>query len=171
MPNTKLAPALQRNIQTLHERRLADEQAAAAPERFARWLAGVIGTVTFAAIHLAALIVWILIQTGLTPIRPFDPHFTAMISFASVECVFMTIFVLINQRTEARAADRRAELGLQIGLLSEHELTQLIALVAAIADKLGVEESQNPEIAHATKAVAPGHVLDELAAREQEREG
>jgi uncharacterized membrane protein len=162
-----LAPVLERNIKALHERRLAQDQAADAHQRFARRLAGLIGTMGFAYAHLTALAVWILVQLGLTPIRPFDPNFTAMIGFASVESIFLTILVLINQRLEARAADQRSELDLQIGLLSEHEVTRLIGLVAAMAAKLGVEEGRDPEIAHLAEDVAPEEVLDELDAREQ----
>jgi uncharacterized membrane protein len=166
MPKNKLAPVLKRNIQALHERRRAEHDAADASQRLARRIAAVIGTMAFAYTHAAVLGAWIVIQLGLTPLRPFDPHFTAMISVASVECVFMTIFVLINQRIEARAADRRADLDVQISLLTEHELTRVITMVHAIADKLGVD-CQDEEIEHLEKDVAPEEVLDELAARDE----
>ncbi|MDB5452662.1 MAG: hypothetical protein JWO33_1240 [Caulobacteraceae bacterium] len=161
-----LSPILERNIRALHERRRAQDQAADAHQRFARRLACLIGTMGFAYAHLAAIALWIVIQLGLTPIRPFDPHFMAMVGFVSVESIFLTILVLINQRLEARAADQRAELDLQIGLLSEHEVTRLIGLVAAMAAKLGVAEGRDPEIAHLAEDIAPEEVLDELDARD-----
>ena len=167
MPKSQLAPVLRRNIRALHERREAEREAADASQRLARRIASVIGTMAFAYVHVAALAAWIGIQLGLTPIKPFDPHFTAVISVASVECVFMTIFVLINQRVEARAADRRADLDVQISLLTEHELTRVITMVHAIADKLGVEVPDDSEIQHLEKDVAPEEVLDALAARDE----
>ena len=158
---------LERNIRALHERRRAEVQAADAHLRFARRLGSLIGTMGFAYTQLAVIAAWIPIQLGLTPLRPFDTDFTFLIGFVSVESVFLTIFVLINQRLEARAADRRAELDLQIGLLSEHEVTRLIGLVAAMAAKLGVDEAKDPEIVHLAQDVAPEEVLDELEARDE----
>src|SRR5690242_17143808 len=166
MPQSKLAPVLRRNISALHERRQAERQAADASQRLARRVASIIGNMAFAYAHIAGLAAYILIQLGLTPIPPFDTHFTGVIGFASVECVFMTIFVLINQRLEAKAADRRADLDVQISLLTEHELTRVISMVHAIADKLGVDWEEE-DIAHLEKDVAPEEVLDELAARDE----
>jgi uncharacterized membrane protein len=161
-----LTPVLERNIRALHERRRAQDQAADAHLRFARRLASMIGTMGFAYAQLTVVAAWVVIQLGLTPLRPFDPHLTVMTGFVSVESVFLTIFVLINQRLEARAADQRAELDLQIGLLSEHEVTRLLGLVAAMASKLGVEEARDPDLAHLARDVAPEEVLDELDARD-----
>jgi uncharacterized membrane protein len=157
---------LERNIKALHERRRAQDQAADPHQRFARRMATLMGAMSFAYAHLIALAVWIVIQLGLTPIRPFDPHFTGLFGFATLESIFLTILVLINQRIEAREADQRAELDLQIGLLSEHEVSRLIGLVAAMAAKLGVEEGRDPEIAHLAEDIAPEEVLDELDARD-----
>ena len=49
-----------------------------------------------------------------------------------------TTFVLITQNRMAAAADKRADLDLQISLLTEHELTNLARLVFAIARQVGV---------------------------------
>ena len=167
-PKPSLTPVLERNIRALHNRRQAQDQAADAHLRFARRLAGLIGTMGFAYAQLGLVVAWVVVQSGLTPLKAFDPHLTIMTGFVSVESVFLTIFVLINQRLEARAADQRAELDLQIGLLSEHEVTRLLGLVAAMAAKLGVEEARDPDIAHLAKDVAPEEVLDELDARDQD---
>ena len=167
MPKSQLAPVLKRNIRALHERREAERRAADASQRLASRIAGLIGTMACAYAHLAVLILWVTIQLGLTPIRPFDPHFTGMISITSVESIFLTIFVLINQRLEARAADRRADLDVQISLLTEHELTRVMGMVRAIAEKLDVDIPADPEIEHLEKDVAPEEVLDELAARDE----
>ena len=65
----------------------------------------------------------------------------------------------------AAAADRRADLDLHINLLTEHELTKLTVLVAAIAEKLDVRSKADPELGEITKDVQPLHVLDALDAR------
>ena len=47
---------------------------------------------------------------------------------ASVEAIFLSTFILITQNRMSAAADKRAELDLQISLLAEHEVIKLAAL-------------------------------------------
>lgn len=63
---------------------------------------------------------------------------------------------------QAQLADKRADLDLQISLLSEHEITRLITLLTAIGEKLGVEEARNPSLAPLKNDVAPEQVLEKL---------
>jgi uncharacterized membrane protein len=77
--------------------------------------------------------------------------------------------VLISQNRMASAADKRADLDLQISLLAEHELTKLAGLVAAVAERLGVPAEADPEIQEVEKDVAPEAVLDEIEASQEER--
>jgi uncharacterized membrane protein len=81
---------------------------------------------------------------------------------ASVEAIFLSTFVLISQNRSAAAADRRADLDLQINLLAEHEITRLISLTSQIAEKLGVSEVDRVELAELERDVAPEAVLDSL---------
>jgi uncharacterized membrane protein len=62
----------------------------------------------------------------------------------------------------AALSERRAELDLQISLLSEHEITRLIVLVDGIAERLGVTEGRDPEVEQLKKDVAPEAVLEEI---------
>jgi uncharacterized membrane protein len=95
-------------------------------------------------------------------VEPFDRTFVILATAASVEAIFLSTFVLISQNRASHAADRRAALDLQINLLTEHEVTRLIALTTAIADKLGVHEAQAPDLAELKRDVAPEAVLDTL---------
>ena len=65
-------------------------------------------------------------------------------------------------------ADRRAELNLHISLLAEHEVTRIITLLTAVGEKMGVEESKNPELEELAKDVRPEKVLDKMDQLEQE---
>jgi uncharacterized membrane protein len=63
---------------------------------------------------------------GLVPGVPaWDSSFVALAMLASVEAIFLSTFVLISQNRMAAAADKRADLDLQISLLAEHEVTRL----------------------------------------------
>ena len=89
---------------------------------------------------------------------------------ASVEAIFLSTFVLISQNRMAAAADKRADLDLQISLLAEHEVTRLVTLVSAIADRMGVKTEADRELDEITRDVAPEAVLDELEEAEPEAE-
>ena len=82
---------------------------------------------------------------------------------ASVEAIFLSTFVLITQNRMAAAAEKRAELDLQISLLAEHEITKLAAMVAAIAERIGHRRRVPiPTVAEITQDVIPEAVLDEI---------
>jgi uncharacterized membrane protein len=59
-------------------------------------------------------------------------------------------------------ADKRAELDLQITLLSEHEVTKLVALASAIAERMGIRTEVDHEVGELKQDVAPEVVLDEI---------
>jgi uncharacterized membrane protein len=83
---------------------------------------------------------------------------------ASVEAIFLSTFVLISQNRMSAAADKRADLDLQISLLAEHEVTKLVTLVSALADRIGVETQVDAELDEIKRDVAPEVVLDEIEA-------
>ena len=77
---------------------------------------------------------------------------------ASVEAIFLSTFVLISQNRMQAQAEQRAELDLQISLLAEHEVTQLMTLLDAVARHLRVETG-DPEIEEVKQDVDPRAVL------------
>jgi uncharacterized membrane protein len=159
----RLNSALSRNIQALRERHRREQEDASLQEKLAAAVTAFAGCMTFVYVHLAILIGWISVNAGLLPGAPrFDPTFVILATAASVEAIFLSTFVLISQNRAARAADRRADLDLQINLLAEHEITRLITLTAAIADRLGVGESKDPSLQELERDVAPEAVLDRL---------
>ena len=110
----------------------------------------------FVYIHLIGVGIWIIVNLGWTPLPTFDPTLVVLAMFASVEAIFLSTFVLITQNRMAAQADRRADLDLHISLLAEHEVTRLISLVSAIAERMGIEAaSDHPELAELEKDVDP----------------
>jgi uncharacterized membrane protein len=122
----------------------------------------------FVYLHAAVVLSWIAVNLGWTPLEPFDPTFVILATVASVEAIFISTFILIAQNRAAEAADRRADLDLQISLLAEHEVTQLIRLVTRIADRLGIEEAMNPELDELKRTVAPEAVLERIEEVQEE---
>ena len=63
----------------------------------------------------------------------------------------------------------RADLDLHISLLAEHEVTRLISLVSAMAQRMGIEPAINhPELAELEKAVDPEKVLEKIEQTESD---
>ncbi len=164
---TGLSPVLQRNIQTLERRRRREEQEASAEERIAEAITRFTGSMRFVYLHLALFGFWILANLSWLPgIPAWDPSFVVLAMIASVEAIFLSTFVLISQNRMAAAADKRADLDLQVSLLAEHEVTKLTMIVSGIADQLGVKSVADEELDEITKDVAPEAVLDEIETME-----
>ena len=161
-----LKPVLERNIEALTERRRREEQAAGLQSRVAQAMTSFIGSMTFIYIHAAILAAWVAINLGAVPGAPrFDKTFVILATAASVEAIFLSTFVLISQNRDAAAADRRADLDLQINLLAEHEISRLMELTAAVARKVGVDpEALDDEIDELSQDVRPEAVMDDIDA-------
>jgi uncharacterized membrane protein len=157
---------LDRNIEALLRRRQEEARQASLQERVANVITRFAGSMAFVYLHLMIFVLWILINLGLLPIAPaFDPSFVILAMVASVEAIFISTFVLITQNRMAAADDKRADLNLQISLLAEHETTQVLALLSAIAKKLGLETEADEELEELKQDVAPEEVLDQLEER------
>jgi uncharacterized membrane protein len=152
----------------LQERRAREDAAATFEERIAGAITRFSGTMRFVYLHIVVYGFWILANLGVIPGVPqFDPSFVTLAMVASVEAIFLSTFILITQNRMSGAADKRAELDLQIGLLAEHEVTRLVALLSAIADRLGIETEIDDEVEELKEDVAPERVLDEIEERRQ----
>jgi uncharacterized membrane protein len=166
-----LSSALENNIRAMVRRRDQEAATAGFQERLAETITAFTGSMTFVYLHLAAVAFWIVVNTGWLPImEPWDPSLVLLAMAASVEAIFLTSFVLISQNRMAENDARRADLNLQISLLSEHEVTRLITMVSAITDHLGLSEAISPELDELKKDVDPETVLDELESSEQSRD-
>jgi uncharacterized membrane protein len=121
------------------------------------------GSMTFVFLHLAVFGFWIIANLGLVPGVPrWDESFVVLAMVASVEAIFLSTFVLISQNRMQAAADKRADLDLQISLLAEHEVTKLAAMVGAIAAHVGVKTEVDAELDEIKQNVAPEAVLDRI---------
>ena len=131
----------ERNVRVIAEleRRALHKRTAA--DRLSDAVTRVTGTGAFAAANLVLFVVWILANTvRLRGVRPFDPYpFNFLTLVVSLEAIFLSIFVLMSQNRMTRAADKRAELDLQVDLLAEQELTAMLQMLDALCRKLKVD--------------------------------
>jgi uncharacterized membrane protein len=169
-PHDGLSRTVHENLEALLEYRRRMDRRLGWNERLANALTRRIGTMAFAWTHLAVIGGWVLWNTlpGL-PVPRFDPYpFVLLAVAASVEAIFLSTFVLVAQQLMSEQEDRRAELGVQIGLLSEREITRLLAMVSAIARRLEVPDTA-PDVADLARDLHPQEILQQIEdVREEE---
>jgi uncharacterized membrane protein len=158
---------LARNIDALVSARREDERRRRLPDRFSDAITQFTGSMRFVVIHALLFGGWIVWNLGWIKSLPaFDPTFVVLAMAASVEAIFLSTFVLISQNRMQALAEKRAELDVQISLLAEHEVTQMMTLLDAVARHLGVQTEQRSEIDEAKQAVDPSTVLEAISQRQ-----
>lgn len=168
-PGTGTA-VLERNIRALRERRQQRQSTATREERVAQAITDFTGSMRFVYLHVVLFGAWIILNLNWVPgVRPWDPSFVILAMAASVEAIFLSTFILITQNRMTAAQSAMEDLDLHVSLLSEHEITKLVSLVSAVADKLGVRSEVDAELGELTADVAPEAVLDKIdtAGREE----
>jgi uncharacterized membrane protein len=165
--NPELAGVVYRNIASIVEMRGAEERKKSLQEKTADLLTRFSGSMVFVYVHALWFGLWIALNTRVLE-KPFDPFpFSLLTLVVSLEAIFLSTFVLISQNHAGKVADRRADLDLQINLLSEHEITRLLTLMDAVADHLGIDVRDKPEVEELKKDVGARQVLDELESHEK----
>ncbi len=168
-PSGARAGVVRRNIQALLDARRAAERRKTWGEALADRITAFAGSMWSVLVHALVFGAWIVVNAGLVPgIEPFDPFpFVMLAMWASVEAIFLTTFVLISQNRMTAMNERRADLDLQISLLSEHEVTRLITMVDGIADRLGVQAGRGSDLEELKRDVPPEEVLEEIERAEE----
>src|SRR5205823_6209912 len=95
-------------------------------ERIGDTVGSFAGSMPFVVLHLLWFLTWVLINTRIFSWIPaFDPYpFIFLSMIVSLEAVLLSTFVLIKQNRMSKRADQRAQLDLQINLLTEKEVTK-----------------------------------------------
>jgi uncharacterized membrane protein len=154
---------LQRNVNALVKRKKDDLKKRSLTEKFVSKMTFFFGSMTSFYVHFALFGIWVVWNMGLMPFKPFDPSFIILATFAGVEAIFLTTFVLIGQKHMNVQAEKWADLDLQISLLTEHEVTKILKLVTALAKKMKIEVLEDKEIQELSKDIHPDNILDTMA--------
>lgn len=142
------------------ERRQREQRTAG--ERLAETIAAFCGSMVFVYVHVVFFIGWIALNT-VVPGVSFDPFpFTFLTLVVSLEAIFLSTFILINQNHETLLFERRNHLDLQINMLAEQENTRTLQLLQAIAQKVGVQHDDKM-IDALIEPMEPEKVIKEIA--------
>lgn len=135
-------------------------------DRIAEAIANFCGSMTFVWVHIIWFGGWILLNSipGLPHIDRFP--FTFLTLVVSLEAIFLSTFILISQNLETRLSERRSHLDLQLNLLSEQENTKMIAILLAIAEKVGADLSHDPHLEALSEETLPERLIEQIEMRE-----
>jgi uncharacterized membrane protein len=158
----EMVKVVERNVNTLLNRKKEEDKNRSVKEKMIDAITAFAGSMLSVYIHFILFGSWIIWNMGWLGVRPFDKEFIILATFAAVEAIFLSTFVLIGQKRMNVQTDKWAELDLQISLLTEHELTQMMTLVKAIAKKMDISEADNKEIEELSKDIHPEKVLDTI---------
>jgi uncharacterized membrane protein len=165
--NPRLAPIVERNINTILELRQEVERSRSFQERVADAITAWSGSMLFVYVHVLWFGAWIVINLHLTRVPAFDPYpFGLLTMIVSLEAIFLATFVLISQNRQATVDAQRNDLDLQVDLLAEYEVTRVLALVDAIADHLGLDVSKDPELDDLKQHTTPEALVQEMQQRQ-----
>jgi uncharacterized membrane protein len=134
-------------------------------ERVSDVITKVVGNVGFLLAELVLITGWSLANLHIIPgLKAFDPFpFGVLALVVSSESVFLTIFVLISQSRMSRQSQRRSHLDLQVGMLSEQELTTILQMMQKLCQHMGVNvDSSRQEVQSFSKTTDVDKLASEL---------
>jgi len=134
-------------------------------ERASDVIMKVVGNMGFLLAQLILISAWSLANLHVIPgIKAFDPFpFGVLALVVSTESVFLTTFVLISQSRMARQSERRSRLDLQVGMLSEQELTTILQMLQKLCQHMGVNvDSSKQEVQSFSKTTDVHKLASEL---------
>jgi uncharacterized membrane protein len=157
------AGIVERNIRELYEHREDHRRSLTSYERAANRIAMYCGSAQFVIVNAAFFVLWIVLNVGWLGIKPFDPYpFGLLTTMVSLEAIFLSLFVLLSQNRMQKLSDRQSELDLQVNLLTEHELTDVLRTVDAIAAKLRVKLPDDPDKQEMSSTTDANQMLAEI---------
>jgi uncharacterized membrane protein len=160
-----VAATAKRNIETIAQ---LEQQLVAQQSRTERWGSGVarfFGSFHFVVAQIFFVAAWIVLNAERTTwLRPFDPYpFPFLSLIVGIEFIFLTTFVLINQKHQMRRAEQWSHLHLQLSMLTEQEVTKNMQVLHLICQKLKLQtpthDQQVSELSLDTEVTA---LVDEI---------
>ena len=161
--NPALSKVIEKNIRTIIHLRTKATRERNIQDRMADAVTSFSGRMVFVYVHILWFGIWILLNTGWFGVRGFDPFPYGLLTMVvSLEAIFLSTFVLISQNRLSEETERRADLALHIGLLTEHELTRVLQMLDVIQEKMGIVDHENSDLADLEMETKPEDVLAEI---------
>jgi uncharacterized membrane protein len=146
MTSPSLSPTAKKNIETIAqvEQQLVSRRTRM--DRIGYAVARFFGTPYFIIAHAAFFAIWFVLNLGIGGIKAFDPYPFAFLGLIiGIEFIFLTTFVLMNQRLQSRREEQWAHLNLQLAMLAEHEVTKNMQMLHQICAHLGLKQTSSDQ--------------------------
>jgi uncharacterized membrane protein len=132
-------------------------------QKIADFLSSYFGTIAFLVTNIVVYTAWVLGNSGKIPGFPIlDPYpYDLMSLFISIEAMLLTVIVLMSQNRENQRDILRNELGLQVQLIAEREITKILSLLKEIlAEQKKLKH--DPELEEMTERIDTGYIERKL---------
>ena len=175
LPTAPLPEHISQNIETIIALHARHEQNVSPHQRLVETVTAFFGRPAFLYSIVLAITLWVI--PNALPRRfgvpRFDPPPFAWLQFSlSIGSLLVTAGVLVTQNRQEKLAEQRAQLTLQLNLLSEQKIAKLIALLEELRRDLpDVKNRYDPEAETMKEATDPHAVilaLEETLTRELE---
>ena len=161
-PRDDGADPIRANIAAVARLERATRRARTQGHRLAGTVTRLAGSGPAILFHVLWFVGWLVVNLGLFGARPFDPFpFSLLTMIVSLEVIFLTLFVLLNQNHMATQARKRAHLEFQVTLLAEREMTLVLRMLKELSEQLGVTSAT----AHELEALLKDTDVGALAAK------
>ncbi len=163
---------LDHNIAKMHKLRTTYERNRSWDHTVADKVAFFLGSLRNLYIHAFLYGAWYLILTF--EVFGYYGTFTDIVvliaSIGAIEALFLTIFILINQRHLGALQRKNSDLHLQMSMLAEHEVTKLLQLTHSLAKHMGMyKDDKDGELAEMKKEIDPEDILQKIFEHEKEK--
>ncbi|MCU0535549.1 MAG: DUF1003 domain-containing protein [Hydrococcus sp. Prado102] len=165
MPTAPLPDPIAKSIDAIVELHTQEERDVPKHQRVLENISVFFGRPAFLYSSSIALSIWILgsllRDKGILPFNP--PAFNLLDQGIDVASLLISTGVLIRQTRQERFAEQRAQLMLQLNLLSEQKIAKLISLIEELRlDLPNVKNRYDPEAEVMQQAADPRMVLETL---------
>jgi uncharacterized membrane protein len=156
-----LGDLTQQNVKLIAHMEEASEVNRALGERVADFLAAWVGSWTFLIIQSGFLAGWIAVN-AVGWWMQWDPFpFVLLNLVLSCQAAFAMPIILMSQNRQARLAERRNHLDLQINLLTEQENTEQLRLLRLLCENAGIGMGQGRHTAF-EEATSPPDIVQQI---------
>ncbi|MEH2418987.1 DUF1003 domain-containing protein [Nostoc sp.] len=166
LPTAPLPESISKNIETIIALHRRSEKDVPQHQRIVETVTAFFGRPAFLYSILLGIILWI--TPNVLPRRlgipRFDPLPFAWLQFSlTTGSLLVTAGVLIKQERQEKLAEQRAQLSLQLNLLSEQKIAKLIALLEELRQDIpNVKNRSDPEAELMKSPTDPHAIIDVL---------
>ncbi|HEY1683742.1 MAG TPA: DUF1003 domain-containing protein [Tepidisphaeraceae bacterium] len=150
------------NVQTIARMQEYSHRTRTVGDRVADGFARVVGSWTFLIVQSVLLALWIVLNI-MAWWRHWDPYPFILLNLAlSFQAAYATPIIMMSQNREARMAERRNQLDLQINLLAEQETTEILRLLRRLCEHHNIPMDDRAAIDLLTQKTKPEKLVEEI---------